>query len=175
MDEAEYFCGIALDPENEWVKLAKLIHWHQFEEEYATSFRSGTRQPAYSFRMAMGSLLIKERYQFPDGETVAHIIMNPYRQYFIGLEAFTQKSQFDASMMTKFRKRISTNTHRVDNRIVSLSQPWVRPIVRGKQIADVEFRAKVEMRDFNTFLRVEELIWGALNESTTFRDYVENY
>ena len=110
LDEPEYFGGIALDPDNEWVKLAKLIPWHQFEEEYASSFPSGTGQPACSFRMALGSLLIKERYQFSDEETVAHITMNPYLQYFIGLEAFTQKSPFDQSMMTRFRKRISTKT-----------------------------------------------------------------
>ena len=103
LDEPEYFGGIALDPDNEWVKLAKLIPWHQFEEEYASSFPSGTGQPACSFRMALGSLLIKERYQFSDEETVAHITMNPYLQYFIGLEAFTQKSPFDQSMMTRFR------------------------------------------------------------------------
>ena len=35
LDEPEYFGGIALDKENEWVKLAKLIPWHEFEEEYA--------------------------------------------------------------------------------------------------------------------------------------------
>lgn len=46
LDEPEYFGGIALDSDNEWVKLAKLIPWHQFEEEYATSFPSGTGQPA---------------------------------------------------------------------------------------------------------------------------------
>ena len=71
LDEPEYFGGIALDPDNEWVKLAKLIPWHQFEEEYATTFSSGTGQPACSFRIALGSLLIKERYQFSDEETVA--------------------------------------------------------------------------------------------------------
>lgn len=69
LDEPEYFGGIALDLDNEWVKLAKLIPWHQFEEEYASSFPSGTRQPACSFRMAQGSLLIKERYQFEDTGT----------------------------------------------------------------------------------------------------------
>ncbi len=339
LDEPEYFGGIALDPENEWVKLAKLIPWHQFEEEYASSFPSGTGQPACSFRMALGSLLIKERYQFSDEETVAHITMNPYLQYFIGLEAFTHKSPFDQSMMTRFRKRISTktlqevndiiigrpkekedhgddghgggdgggnsgtlfldatyapqnirfptdgsllnearlnaeeiidvlheqgltdgnkkprtyrekakrqynsfsksrkknrkssrqtirrqlgylkrdlaiidqivkkhpdyakylpqwlkerlqvirllysqqqemystNTHRVENRIVSLSQPWVRPIVRGKQNAEVEFGAKVEMSDVNGYLRIEDLRWDAFNESTTFQESVENY
>ena len=69
----------------------------------------------------------------------------------------------------------STNTHWVDNRIVSLSQPWVRPIVRGKQNAEVEFGAKVEMSDVNGYLRIEDLRWDAFNESTTFQESVENY
>ena len=68
-----------------------------------------------------------------------------------------------------------TNTHRVENRIVSLSQSWVRPIVRGKQNAEVEFGAKVEMSDVNGYLRVEDLRWDAFNESTTFQKSVENY
>ena len=69
----------------------------------------------------------------------------------------------------------STHSHRVENRIVSLSQPWIRPIVRGKQNAEVEFGAKVEMSDVNGYLRVEDLRWDAFNESTTFHESVENY
>ena len=65
--------------------------------------------------------------------------------------------------------------HRVDNRIVGLPQPLVRPIVQGKQNADVEFGAKVVMSDVNGFLRVEELRWDAFNEGTTFQNSVENY
>ena len=84
LDEPEYFGGIALDPENEWIRLAKLIPWDEYEESYASAFPSGTGQPACSFRMALGSLLIKERYRFSDEETVEHITMNPYLQYFIG-------------------------------------------------------------------------------------------
>ena len=53
--------GIALNPENEWVKLAKLIPWWAFEEKYAEQFSSETGQTADSFRMALGSQLIKER------------------------------------------------------------------------------------------------------------------
>ena len=106
LDKPEYFGGIALDKGNERVKLAKMIPGHEFEEEYADLFPSSTGQPACSVRLALGSLLIKERYQFSDEETVAHITMNPYLQYFIGLGAFTTKSPFDASMLTRFRERI---------------------------------------------------------------------
>jgi hypothetical protein len=35
-----------------------------------------------------------------------------------------------------------TKTHQVSDRIVSIHQPWVRPIVRGKATADVEFGGK---------------------------------
>ena len=118
LDEPEYFGGIALDPDNEWIKLAKLIPWYRYEAEYAACFPSGTGQPACSFRMALGTLLLKERYQFSDEETVAHITMNPYLQYFIGLSAFTQKSPFDSSMVTRFRKRIHTRTLQEVNDII---------------------------------------------------------
>ena len=35
--------------------------------------------------------------------------------------------------------------HSVDNRIVSITQPWLRPIVRGKLNASVEFGAKLDV------------------------------
>jgi len=40
------FGGIALDPKNEWVKLAGIIPWWVFEKKYAEQFPSGTGQPA---------------------------------------------------------------------------------------------------------------------------------
>ena len=68
-----------------------------------------------------------------------------------------------------------TGTHKVPDRIVSLHQSWVRPIVRGKQTADVEFGAKAEMSVVNGFLRIEDLRWDAFNESTTLQQSVESY
>ena len=68
-----------------------------------------------------------------------------------------------------------TGTHKVPERIVSLHQSWVRPMVRGKQTADVEFGAKVEMSVVNGFLRIENLRWDAFNEGTTLQQSVEAY
>ena len=36
--------------------------------------------------------------------------------------------------------------HSVEDRIVSIQQPHVRPIVRGKTNADVEFGAKIDRK-----------------------------
>lgn len=68
-----------------------------------------------------------------------------------------------------------TGTHKVPDRIVSLHQSWMRPIVRGKQTAGVEFGAKVEMSVVDGFLRIEDLRWDAFNESITFQQSVEAY
>ena len=355
------FGGIALNPENEWVKLAKMIPWWVFEKKYAEQFPSNMGQPADSVRAALGSQVIKEKYQFSDEMTVEHIAMNPYLQYFIGLTEYRQTAPFDPSMMSRFRQRLTAemlqdvndvitgrktaeqivaeadehdeshdddsgensggsggdggqaevkdapnegtlildatcapqairfptdtsllnearlNTEgiidslhaagltegrkprtyrviakkqyngfsksrrktgrsirrtrrqqlnylrrnlkhidtviqrhpgewenaltrwqrerlavirtlyaqqremyesgstRIDDRIVSLSQPWVRPIVRGKQNAPVEFGAKVAMSDIDGFLRIEYLSWDAFNECHTLQESVEAY
>ena len=44
--------------------------------------------------------------------------MIPYLQYYIGREAFTQRSPFDASMITRFRKWISIRTLQKVNDII---------------------------------------------------------
>ena len=78
-------------------------------------------------------------------------------------------------LFTQQQEMFQKNTHKVENRIVSISQPWVRPIVRGKQNAEVEFGAKVEMSVVNGFLRIESLRWDAFNECTTLQESVESY
>ena len=78
-------------------------------------------------------------------------------------------------LFTQQQEMFQKNSHKVENRIVSISQPWVRPIVRGKQNAEVEFGAKVEMSVVDGFLRIEDLRWDAFNESTTLKQSVEAY
>jgi IS5 family transposase len=48
-----------LTADNRWVKMAKLIPWSEFEEDYAENFPTEMGAPAKSFRMALGALIIK--------------------------------------------------------------------------------------------------------------------
>lgn len=66
-------------------------------------------------------------------------------------------------------------THRVPNRIVSLSQPWIRPIVRGKAGKPVEFGAKLDISVVEGFTRLEYLSFDAYNEATTLQQTIERY
>ena len=352
LESPEMFGSLPLDPDNEWIKLSKLVPWREFDLKYADKFKSKKGQRAIDSRMALGALLIKPAYKaMSDEDITREIAMNPYLQYFLGLREYRYECPFDPSMMTRFRQRITaemlswvndriigrkaedekhdneddsdgngqndenkesegtptednegtlildatcapqnirfptdasllnearekaediidslhemglskgkkprtyrekahrkynsfsknrkktvklirktvkqqlgylsrdlgiiddyerrhpgcleklsarqqkllqvirvlysqqeymyrTGTHKVPDRIVSVTQDWVRPIVRGKQTADVEFGAKVEMSVVDGFLRIEDLRWDAYNESTTLQNSVESY
>ncbi len=66
-------------------------------------------------------------------------------------------------------------THSVENRIVSISQPHVRPIVRGKARANVEFGAKLAISVVNGFAYMEKLSWDNFNEGMTLIEAIERY
>ena len=66
--------------------------------------------------------------------------------------------------------------HRCDDRIVSISQPYVRPIIRGKQDKPVEFGAKLSVSLTGTGLaHVDALRWDAFNEGGDLERQVEAY
>ena len=66
--------------------------------------------------------------------------------------------------------------HSVDNRIVSITQPWLRPIVRGKTKAPVEFGAKFDLSlDDSGLGRIEKISYDAYNESTVLIEAVERF
>ena len=361
LESPEMFGSLPLDPNNDWVKLSRLVPWEAFDRKYAENFRSKRGQRAIDSRIALGALLIKPAYKgMSDENLTKEIAMNPYLQYFLGLQEYRYECPFDASMMTRFRQRIKpemlswvndqiigrkteegskdvqrddihdapadgegyegkgdgqeggcedsetpnegtlildatcapqdirfptdvsllnearektegiidilhgqglsdagkprtyrqvargkyngfskarkktakmvrtakrqqlqylkrnlrfiddyerrhpgclqrlsprkqtmlqvirtlcmqqdamyqSGTHRIADRIVSLSQHWIRPIVRGKQNAEVEFGAKVEMSVVDGFLRIEDLRWDAFNEGTTLQASVEAF
>ncbi|NLZ90007.1 MAG: transposase, partial [Clostridiales bacterium] len=91
-----------MDSTNDWVKLAKMIPWAELERRYAQTFTSEVGNVGKSARMAIGALVIKERYGFSDEDTVEEIRMNPYLQFFLGLPVFQHEAPFDASTMTLF-------------------------------------------------------------------------
>lgn len=99
--------GGHLNPGNRWVRLAKLIPWAELEEKYSQNFCEDNGAPAKPFRMALGSLLIKEKLDITDRETVEQIKENHYLQYLIGMESYSDEAPFDASLMVHFRKRIT--------------------------------------------------------------------
>jgi IS5 family transposase len=73
------------------------------------------------------------------------------------------------------KKMFDAREHSVDDRIVSIHQPHVRPIVRGKTNAKVEFGAKVHLSLVDGYAFLDEVSWDAFNEGSHLPAYVEQY
>lgn len=72
-------------------------------------------------------------------------------------------------------KMYASETHSIEDRIVSIHQPHVRPIVRGKTNARVEFGAKINVSIVNGFSFLDDHSWDAFNEGTRLQASVEKY
>ncbi len=69
-----------------------------------------------------------------------------------------------------------TNIRRCDDRIVSISQPYIRPIIRGKLGKAVEFGAKISVSlTGNKMAHVDKLHWNAHPEGRDLQAQVEAY
>lgn len=66
--------------------------------------------------------------------------------------------------------------HSVPDRIVSISQPWLRPIVRGKAPAPVAFGAKFDLSlDMKGYGRIKKISFAPYNEGATLQEAAERF
>ena len=138
--ELKFEGKLAID--NRWVIMSELIPWSEFESEYAKNFsKSGIGAPAKSFRIALGSLIIKERLGVSDKETVEQIRENSYLQYFLGIGEYSDKALFEASMLVHFRQRIGEETiNRISRRIVENKSERVGEKNQEKKLKETNSR-----------------------------------
>lgn len=67
------------------------------------------------------------------------------------------------------------HSHSCADRIINVSQPHVRPIVRGKQAAMVEFGSKLGLSLFDGYLKADHISWDAYHEAQNLPQQAENY
>ena len=65
--------------------------------------------------------------------------------------------------------------HSVPDRIVSVSQPFIRPIVRGKAGKPVEFGAKLDISVVDGWTRLEYCSFDAYNEAGNLQEIAERF
>jgi IS5 family transposase len=63
-------------------------------------------------------------------------------------------------------KMHTERVNRVDDRIVNIHQPYVRPIKRGKDGKKVEFGSKMQVSLVNGFAFIDKLSWDNFNEGS---------
>ena len=99
-------CGMQLDMNNEWIRIAQQLPWKAWEALYVAIFPSNTGNVAKPCRMVLGSLILQMRLGFTDRELVDQLRQNPYYQYFIGLPSFQHTAPFTRTLLVEWRKRI---------------------------------------------------------------------
>jgi hypothetical protein len=73
------------------------------------------------------------------------------------------------------KQMYDTKSTTCKDRIVSLTQHWVRPILRGKQNARVEFGSKLGVSLDNGFASLDTLSWNAYHEGKDLKLHVLRY
>jgi IS5 family transposase len=68
-ENESFFQFQGLNPDNDWVRLSKLIPWAELERRYARTFDSKLGNAGKPARMALGAPIIKECYGFSDEDT----------------------------------------------------------------------------------------------------------
>ena len=87
-----------------------------------------------------------------------------YRKLLIASEIYRQQQDM-----------YDNDSRRIDDRIVNLSKPHVRPIVRGKAGKKTEFGAKISISDDNGFVDVDRISWDNYNEASDLIMRAEQY
>lgn len=64
---------------------------------------------------------------------------------------------------------------RIDDRIVNIGQPYVRPIKRGKAGKDTEFGAKLNMSETEGFVRMDQVSFDNFNEGILLQEQIQGY
>jgi len=94
----------------------------------------------------------------------------------IPLEARDYKYLLVINALYQQQKQMySLQKHSIEDRIVSIHQPHVRPIVRGKSQAKTEFGAKIHLSLIDGISFLDEISWDAFNEGSHMMDYIEKY
>jgi len=95
-----------IDQRHELVRLAELIDWQAFANEWSPQFVSTTGRPALPTRLMAALLYLKHVYALSDEDTVERWSENPYWQHFSGERYFQHELPCDPSSLVRWRQRI---------------------------------------------------------------------
>jgi transposase, IS5 family len=95
-----------IDQRHELVRLAALIDWQAFADEWSPQFVSTTGRPALPTRLMAALLYLKHAYALSDEDTARRWSENPYWQHFSGERYFQHELPCDPSSLVRWRQRI---------------------------------------------------------------------
>ena len=95
---------------------------------------------------------------------LVHLSRRQYKNLLVSHEVYRQQLEM-----------FENHSQRIDNRLVSISQPHVRPIKRGKAGRETEFGAKLSLSVVEGFSFVDHLSWDNYNESLDLTEQITTF
>ncbi|MBM7614175.1 hypothetical protein JOC73_000686 [Alkaliphilus hydrothermalis] len=130
------------------------------------------RKPKNKLKQALRKQLkyVKKDLEFID----AYLHESPERLNLLSSREITELSTI-RELYIQQQKMFDEGIKSVENRIVSISQPHVRPIVRGKAGSAVEFGCKLLTGVINGYSVIFKMSWDNFNEGIYLQAAVEAY
>jgi len=95
-----------LNRHHELYRLAGLIDWDVFEQEFGEFYSARKGRPGIPIRLMVGLSFLGHTYGLSDEAVVSKWVENPYWQYLCGETYFQHQLPLDPSSMSRWRKRI---------------------------------------------------------------------
>jgi IS5 family transposase len=155
--------GLGIELPRMYKKIArkKYLNLAKKKRKSAKDIRKGIRQQLQYVKRDLGYInsLMKQ-------SAVMDKVLSPRDRKLLDTIRQTYRQQF--SMFTQ-------EIHSIENRIVSIYQPHVRPIPRGKDRVSTEFGSKQLIMLKDGFTHVEAISWDNFNEGTRLQECLETY
>ena len=98
-----------LNHRHELYRLAELIPWDTFDQEFGTLYAEKKGRPGIPIRLLVGLTYLGHAYGLSDEEVVRRWPENPYYQFFCGESYFQHNLPINPSTLSRWRKRIGEN------------------------------------------------------------------
>ena len=95
-----------LDRKHPLFRLANVIDWEYFEQEFGKFYAENVGRPGKPIRLLVGLHYLKNAYDESDESCVERFLENPYWQYFCGFEYFQHEFPLEPTSLVKWRQRI---------------------------------------------------------------------
>jgi len=136
----------------------KYLKWARRYTNYSKSKRP-SRKEKVALRRALLKLLVKMNDELIEVEKLLKPIFT---------EKYWQRREASKTVLNQ-QWQYFFNQTQPKQRVVSIDKPYIRPIVRGKEVKKVEFGAKVHKIQVDGISFIEHLSFDAFNEGTRLK------
>ncbi len=153
-----------------------LIHPVTYYKEAHAAFHQVIKHRKKSKKMIHRAKSLLLTYLIRDIRSFTQLIAINGTQLFYSLKRYEQRTV--KAIITMFHQQdemFKSGVKSCANRIISIFQPHIRPIVRGKSKSPTEFGAKIGACVVKGYAFVDHHSWDAYNEASDLEKHIELY